>query len=540
MQFECLTRKDLQSLAKSSGVKANQSSADIIRELKAVAHQQKSSVDDKPTEVTVEIASSIEASLDSFVKVGITVEIFRDSQWIKATVIKVNKKSVKVLVLSTGDALLIKSDKLRSCCLDDNRVTVPSEMIDNGLTMPSEMIDDNGVTLSSELIDDNGVTLPLEMIDGNRVTLPSELIDDNRVTLSSELIDELIDGNRVTLPSEMIDNGLTMPSELIDDNGVTLPSELSSVVDDRATIQHHSNVSSASKHATPDLTLDEILDIPESSSKIIRHRRKSFKRTSSFEAAVAYAKAETVAEMAIEVPQDATIEACPPVLTAVGNDGKTSNDDATVTTMGSSDESGMSRPDEVIQETGCGESVAEKVEVTEEISCTSGNMMPHASYSSGKEVLPRMNNAQRLRMEAMQKKLKSIERHSAVISSTPKAFGSLPSVALCGSAKTPGSANSRRLSSALPPSKDTTKVSLSSAGRQSTMGRVECSTGKRKAFDELSDKGTKSVPDFQRLHKKQFSGLKSISECVDKVRQRSSCSHFHNNVYVEAPPFVII
>ena len=180
--------------------------------------------------------------------------------------------------------------------------------------------------------------------------------------------------------------------------------------------------------------------------------------------------------------------------------------------MGSSDEIGMSKPAE---QTGCGESIAEKVEVTEEISSSSGTML----QSTGKEVLPRMNNAQRLRMEAMQKKLGTIERHAAVLSSTPKAFGSLPSAALCGSAKTPGSANSRRLSSALP-SKVTTKVSLSSAGRQSTMGRVECSTGKRKAFDDLPDKGTtKSAPDFQRLHKKQYSGLKSISECVDKVRR---------------------
>jgi hypothetical protein len=214
--------------------------------------------------------------------------------------------------------------------------------------------------------------------------------------------------------------------------------------------------------------------------------------------------------MAIELPQDATIEVCPPVLTVVDIEGKTSNDDATAASMGSSDEIGMSKPAE---QTGCGESIAEKVEVTEEISSSSGTM------TTGKEVLPRMNNAQRLRMEAMQKKLGTIERHAAVLSSTPKAFGSLPSAALCGSAKTPGSANSRRLSSALP-SKVTTKVSLSSAGRQSTMGRVECSTGKRKAFDDLPDKGTtKSAPDFQRLHKKQYSGLKSISECVDKVRR---------------------
>ena len=412
MQFECLTRKDLQSLAKSSGVKANQSSADIIRELKAVAHRQKSSADDKPTEVTVDVSSSIEVSLESFVKVGITVEILRDSEWIKATVLKVNKKSVKVLVCSTGDAILIKSDKLRSCCLDYN--------------------------------------------------------------------------------------------------GVARPSELSCVIDNRWSTQHHSNVSSASKHTTPDLTFDEILDIPESSPKVIRHRRKSFKRTSSFEAAVADAKAEGATEMAIELPQDATIEVCPPVLTVVDIEGKTSNDDATAASMGSSDEIGMSKPAE---QTGCGESIAEKVEVTEEISSSSGTM------TTGKEVLPRMNNAQRLRMEAMQKKLGTIERHAAVLSSTPKAFGSLPSAALCGSAKTPGSANSRRLSSALP-SKVTTKVSLSSAGRQSTMGRVECSTGKRKAFDDLPDKGTtKSAPDFQRLHKKQYSGLKSISECVDKVRR---------------------
>ena len=470
MQFECLTRKDLQSLAKSSGVKANQSSADIIRELKAVAHRQKSSVDDKPTEVTVDVSSSIEVSLESFVKVGITVEILRDSEWIKATVLKVNKKSVKVLVCSTGDAILIKSDKLRSCCLDYNVVARPSE--------------------------------------------------------------------------------------------------LSCVGNDRWSTQHHSNVPSASKHTTPDLTFDEILDIPESSPKVIRHRRKSFKRTSSFEAAVADAKAEGATEMAIELPQDATIEVCPPVLTVVDIEGKTSNDDATAASMGSSDEIGMSKPaeqtavtemaielpqdatievcppvltvvdiegktsnddataasmgssDEIgmskpAEQTGCGESIAEKVEVTEEISSSSGTML----QSTGKEVLPRMNNAQRLRMEAMQKKLGTIERHAAVLSSTPKAFGSLPSAALCGSAKTPGSANSRRLSSALP-SKVTTKVSLSSAGRQSTMGRVECSTGKRKAFDDLPDKGTtKSAPDFQRLHKKQYSGLKSISECVDKVRR---------------------
>lgn len=422
MQFECLTRKDLQSLAKSSGVKANQSSADIIRELKAVAHRQKSSVDDKPTEVTVDVSSSIEVSLESFVKVGITVEILRDSEWIKATVLKVNKKSVKVLVCSTGDAILIKSDKLRSCCLDYN--------------------------------------------------------------------------------------------------GVARPSELSCVVDDRWSTQHHSNVPSASKHTTPDLTFDEILDIPESSPKVIRHRRKSFKRTSSFEAAVADAKAEGATEMIIELPQDATIEVCPQVLKVVNIEGKTSNDVATAASMGSSDEIDMSKPAE---QTGCRESIAEKVEVTEEISSSSGTMTINITMtmlqSTGKEVLPRMNNAQRLRMEAMQKKLGTIERHAAVLSSTPKAFGSLPSAALCGSAKTPVSANSRRLSSALP-SKVTTKVSMSSAGRQSTMGRVECSTGKRKAFDDLPDKGTtKSAPDFQRLHKKQYSGLKSISECVDKVRR---------------------
>jgi hypothetical protein len=268
------------------------------------------------------------------------------------------------------------------------------------------------------------------------------------------------------------------------------------------------------------LTFDEILDIPESSPKVIRHRRKSFKRTSSFEAAVADAKAEGATEMVIELPQDATIEVCPPVLTVVDIEGKTSNDDATAASMGSSDEIGMSKPAE---QTGCGESIAETVEVTEEISSSSGTMTINITMtmlqSTGKEVLPRMNNAQRLRMEAMQKKLGTIERHAAVLSSTPKAFGSLPSAALCGSAKTPGSANSRRLSSALP-SKVTTKVSLSSTGRQSTMGRVECSTGKRKAFDDLPDKGTtKSAPDFQRLHKKQYSGLKSISECVDKVKR---------------------
>jgi len=137
-----------------------------------------------------------------------------------------------------------------------------------------------------------------------------------------------------------------------------------------------------------------------------------------------------------------------------------------------------------------------------------------ATNASKGDMLPRMNKAQIMRLGAIQKKIVTTDQ----VPVESAAFTAKAAVARPSPAMTPNHRSSictSAPSSVLHqlPGAPFRKAATPLPGRASML-----TTGtKRKMSDLGCSSANSTAPDFKNMHKKQFSSLKSIAECVDQV-----------------------
>jgi len=160
-ELETKSRKELQSLAKMLGIKANLSSKELILQISVKANEKEEEEEGVKKETTEDVklneefSSAPEVNRESTyasTEIGTTVEVFCEnkngtSTWEKASIKRVNKKSVRVIMAEDG--------KEKSVPVSDIRSVMPSKMDvdvdDVGPTAESQ--NDTGDCEEDKLID---------------------------------------------------------------------------------------------------------------------------------------------------------------------------------------------------------------------------------------------------------------------------------------------------------------------------------------------------------------------------------------------------
>lgn len=431
--LESLSRKELQTLAKSHGLKANSSSAELIRELNLLLDKNEAVTDS----IVIADDKNSNKSKEDYHNVNSIIEVLIDKDWQKATVKRVNKKTKRIVLFGSTTELTVN--------IENTRVMEQTE----------EPI--------------------LEKISLIEIEIPKSEND----TIN---VDEILNDSSPTLKKH----------------------RRRKVKDSFNSKQHNDNLESNPQsnpncaHKTPELTVESITKIP----KIVFNDIPIVVNNDNHDIVVNNDNHDNVVNndnQDNDVNNDNDIDT-----QTITHDVVVQNDIPTIVVQND-----IHTTDVEIEQCPDTLKVIDKVEINLPLNNINSNKINISNNLLPKNI-PRMNNSQRLRMEAMQTKLSMIDSQNQIRSSTPIAFTSntppLRSAIITSQQK-----NSRQ--SVLSVKK--TPI-LSTSVRQSTSGGFESFIGKRKTLDE-SDKSKYSAPDFKRMHSKQFSGLKSIAECVDKV-----------------------
>lgn len=518
IELEQLSRKELQALAKTHGIKANLSNNDIINKLCDAEQPVESAtaptpVESQETEVHINLSTEaepsvaeavvemqvipvlpnekvsdeqpeiiyapVEPSAEYFPAVGDTVEADIDGMWVHASVKRLNKKTARVVVTDSGKEFTLKFSEMRPVSEPTAEPeTISSQSLD---IVVKEAIEEPVVeaVVSEETIVEEVAEVAIAAIEG-------EAMD---VEAAAEVI--ALEQEAVAKTSEDVEPAEPTPAPL----AIIRVDYLEPLSCPRAPptpvscARPSKGWNSCTKFSLEDSAVKSAAG-PSSRRKERRKARRSAMK--QLAESMKLEGMEVVAEPELQNEAQMAIESTPLVVPAP--------------------------------------IVSVATTVTAPVAPTAG---------APKEMFPRMNKAQLMRVGAIQKKIVSTEmvppastaftiaaktasaatpaqaRHSI---SAPSSVAASARAAPLSAAATYNSAARPALKVATPLSGPTNKQTLSSRASIAGGSAQQISGLKRKL--DSSDRSSSvhsNAPDFKRMHSKQFGSLKSITECVEQV-----------------------
>lgn len=573
LELEKLSRKELQTLAKAFGVKANLSNNDIIALLcDAEVPAQSVAIEPEITEAQQEIiiqtvVAKIEPVVESEVSVAVesadpvstimpatehipavgdATDAMVNGLWLHATVKRLNKKTARVVLSETGNEITIKFSELRPASSSEP----PKESVSSPqaeVTIPT--VDEKEEEIVVTNVEDDVCEPEINDVEENEQNETMDIVEPATEEITDEAKNQKIDVAD-TFSEEMVEESIQeIIGEAIKPAAVlaapAVPTPLKKLrVELLAPLSCPRAPPTPVSCARPSIEWNSCTKFSLEDSAVKsgggptsrrQERRRQVRRSEMEQLAetMKLEKMEEVAATAVEV-------------TAAADD--------VASEMSSEAPVVISSAPLVVPTPSVNIASASTACATTSASASAtatpaaAAVSTHVTSGAGKEMLPRMNKTQQLRLGAIQKKIVSTEqappsstaftiaaaaKPSSSASATPAharhSISAPPSVA--GSIRPVGHSTSGANSAARPSLKVATPLSggvsktiknLPSSRASIAGGSVQQqqkTSGLKRKFDS-SDRSSSvhsNAPDFKRMHSKQFGSLKSIAECVEQV-----------------------
>jgi hypothetical protein len=536
--LENLSRKELQALAKTNGVKANLSNADIIAKLLEIRGTQMSEpeVVELAPETPVVVAATVivqdinvekeevraaeepavtesaaEPVKQKELEVGDNVEAQIDGAWVPAVIKRLNKKTVRVRSVEDNVEHTVQFDEVRV-------VTVASAVED---AQPMEVASEESIAADVE---------PTHVVEKTEAPVVEEIAEDAPAPVVETVAE---------VPEEAIEEEL--PVEDVAAEEPIVAEKLAEVIVAAPASPKAAAVSNSVPPTPLSLAATSVgwnscskfsLPLQDSAVKMAggkRRERRNARRSAMKQLADSM-------KQEIESAGESEAEAESPAKDAIAAEP-----------MEIAPESAQAEPTAAAPApTPVPAPVAAP---TPAVAAAAAAAAAPVSVQATKDGLPRMNKAQAMRLDAIQKKIVTTDTApvqnaaftSAAKAPTPAAAPAAHSVAKPTVAHTPShyrnsistsapsTANLHLAQSQQRPKLATPTVSSSSNAFSTQHGRLsmQVSGTKRKVTESMERDRSSSAnaPDFKRMHNKQFTALKSIAECVDQVLPRTLLTH---------------
>jgi hypothetical protein len=533
--FESMGRKDLQALAKLHGIKANLSNADIIVKLREKLSPVQASAEESvavpeapicqpvPSEdllpaqgegVENTVAEGLNSTVSKEHVVGDMVEAFVNAAWQSSVIKRINKKTIRVSLSADAAEYTVKFEEVRTrtaAVAEASMAATDDEMED--VTKPAEDSACDGLVeaVATQTPEESINILPAEV-----ATNQEQLNQTTEVPLTVEA--------EVAQPTASLDM-CSEAMEVSGEEGVVVLEQGQSMDAPPTPVSVASNSAGWGSTAKFSLQGCEPMSVEHDAKR--RERRNA--RRSAMEKLAEDMKHEIKdapgADSDNGSPLSAAIEeAAEPVALAP----TPVKEEISALVVAPAEEVTVA--------------VAPAIAVAPVASAAAATHaplpIPAATSAAKGEVLPRMNKAQAMRLDAIQKKIVTTESAPAAptaftisakapsaaptpLGATIRPTGHTPSYrsSICTSAPSSSLHGAMRAKPLHTP--------LGSTGPSPAVPNSRLSiqvSGTKRKVSESAERDRSSIstaPDFKRMHSKQFSALKSIAECVDQVRQPS-------------------